>query len=157
MELSTILTVIAIAASPISELRGAIPIAVTLYDFPWYCAFIFSVIGNLIPVPLVLLFLNGVTRLLSHHQFFDRVLQSFFTRIRRRGHTVERYEHIGLALFVAIPLPITGAWTGAIMAVLLGLKFRYAFLSILAGVLVAGVLVTLATLLGWSLAGLLSA
>ncbi|MFC1941718.1 COG2426 family protein [Chloroflexota bacterium] len=157
MDLSDILAVVAIAASPISELRGAIPVAVVLYHFPWYYALLFSIIGNLIPVPFILLFLNVITKLLSKTRFSDRLLQRFITRIRRKGKAIERYERIGLALFVAIPLPITGAWTGSILAVLLGLKFRYAFLSILAGVLAAGVVVTCATLLGWSIVDLLVA
>jgi uncharacterized membrane protein len=156
VDLFDVMKVLAIAASPISELRGAIPVAVSVYHFPWYYALLFGVIGNLIPVPFILLFLNAITRLLSRVRFFDRFLQWLFARTRRKGKSIERYENIGLALFVAIPLPLTGAWTGSIIAVLLGLKFRYAFLSILVGVVVAGVIVTCATLLGWTIAGLLA-
>ena len=65
MDISSILTVIAIAASPISELRGAIPIAVGIYDFPWYYAFLFGIVGNILPVPFILLFLDTIVRLLS--------------------------------------------------------------------------------------------
>ena len=155
MSLFHILVVLGLAASPISELRGAIPLAVGVYDFPWYYAYLFGVIGNLIPVPFILLFLNLAMRVASKIRWLDRIVQWFLTRIRRRGKAVERYEHVGLALFVAVPLPITGAWTGSIVAVLLGLRFKYAFLSILAGVLVAGVIVTLASILGWTIVGLL--
>jgi len=78
------------------------------------------------------------------------MLNRVFEQTRRRGMTIEKYEKIGLTLFVAIPLPFTGAWTGSIAAFLLGLKFRYAFLSILAGVVIAGAIVTSLSLLGWA-------
>ena len=155
MELSSVLAVIAIAASPISELRGAIPVAISAFHFPWYYALLFGIIGNLLPVPFILLFLDTIVQLLSKVRFFDKLLKWLFERTRRRGKIIERYERIGLVLFVAIPLPITGAWTGSLAAVLFGIKSRYAFLSIFVGVLIAGVIVTCATLLGWTIAGLL--
>ncbi|MFC1929540.1 COG2426 family protein [Chloroflexota bacterium] len=155
LEFSGILVVLAIAAAPISELRGAIPVAISVFHFPWYYAFLLAVIGNLLPVPFILLLLNSVSRLLNKVRFFEQLLNWLFERTRRRGKIIERYERIGLALFVAIPLPITGAWTGSLAAVLLGLKFRYAFLSIFIGVLASGVIVTCATLFGWTIAGLL--
>jgi len=154
MDLSSILVVLAIAASPISELRGAIPVAISVYHFPWYHAFLFGVIGNLLPVPFILIFFDKIVELLSKVHFLNRFLQWFLERTRRRSKVVERYERIGLALFVAIPLPITGAWTGSILAVLLGVKYKYAFLSILIGVLIAGIIVTCATQLGWTISGL---
>lgn len=154
MDISDILTVLVIAASPISELRGAIPIAIGAYHFHWYHAFLLGVAGNLLPVPFILLFLETASKLLSKIPFFERLLNWLFERVRRRGRVIERYERVGLALFVAIPLPITGAWTGSIVAVLLGLKFKYAFLSICVGVLISGVIVTSATLLGWAIIGL---
>jgi uncharacterized membrane protein len=154
LDLPNVLAVIAIAASPISELRGAIPIAISAFHFPWYYAFILAIIGNLLPVPFILLFFDSISRLLSKIGFFQRMLWWFFERTKRRGKVVERYERIGLALFVAIPLPVTGAWTGSVAAVLFGLKFKHAFLSIFIGVLVAGAIVTCATLLGWTIYGL---
>ena len=157
MDLADILVVIGIAASPIAELRGAIPVAISVHDFPWYYAYLFSVIGNLLPVPFILLFLNAIIPLLSKIRFMNRLIQWFFAKTRRRGKILDRYERIGLALFVAIPLPITGAWTGSILAVLFGMKFKYAFLSILVGVLIAGVIVTCATVLGWTIADLVTA
>jgi uncharacterized membrane protein len=155
LELSSVLAVLAIAASPISELRGAIPVAISAFHFPWYYAFLLAVIGNLVPVPFILLFFNTVAQLLRKVGFLERLLNWLFERTKRRGKIIKRYERIGLALFVAIPLPITGAWTGSLVAVLFGLKFRYAFLSIFIGVLVSGVIVTCVTLFGWTIAGLL--
>ncbi len=144
-----ILKVILIAASPIIELRGAIPLAINTFDFPWQYALPLAIIGNLLPVPFILLFLEAVTRWLSKIALLDRFLNWLFERTRRRGKIIERYKRIGLVLFVAIPLPVTGAWTGSLAAVLFGLKFSHAFLSILIGVCIAGVIVTCLSLLGW--------
>ena len=145
------LEVLAFAASPISELRGAIPWAILKCHFTWYYAFLVAVIGNLLPVPFILLFLDTASRLLSKVGPFRRILNWLFERTRRRGKIITRYERIGLALFVAIPLPVTGAWTGSLAAVLFGLKFKHAFLSIFVGILIAGVVVTGATVLGWTI------
>ncbi len=144
------LVVLIIAALPIFELRGALPVAINMFHFPWYYALLLAIIGNLLPVPFILLFLDTASRLLSKIGFFVRVLHWLFGRIRKRGRIVERYERIGLVLFVAIPLPATGAWTGSLAAVLFGLKFKHAFLSIFIGVFIAGIIVTCLSLLGWA-------
>ena len=143
------LVVIIISALPILELRGALPIALNVFHFSWYYALPLAIIGNLLPVPIILLFLSTVSRGLSKIGFFDRLLHRLFEHARRRGKIVEKYERIGLALFVAIPLPVTGAWTGSLVAVLFGLKLGHAFLSIFIGVCIAGVIVTCLSLLGW--------
>jgi len=144
------LVVLIISALPIFELRGAIPVAITLFHFPWYYALPLAIIGNLLPVPVILLFLNAISRCLSKVGFFDRFLRWLFEHTRKRGRIIERYERIGLALFVAIPLPVTGAWTGSLAAVLFGLKFKHAMLSIFIGILIAGIIVTCLSLLGWA-------
>lgn len=153
MDVSDILVVLGIAASPIAELRVAIPVAIIQYHFLWYQALPLAIIGNMLPVPFILLFLNTASRLLSKVGFFDRILNWLFEHARKRGRLVERYERIGLALFVAIPLPVTGAWTGSLAAVLFGLKFKHAILSIFIGVVIAGIIVTCATVLGWAIFG----
>jgi len=144
------LVVLVISALPISELRGAIPIAINLFHFPWHYALLLAIIGNLLPVPFLLLFLDTFSRLLSKISIFEKMLHWLFERTRRRGKIINRYERIGLALFVAIPLPVTGAWTGSLAAVLFGLKFKHAFLSIFIGVFIAGTIVTCLSLLGWT-------
>jgi len=154
LDIYHILVVLGIAASPIAELRAAIPVAIIQYDFPWHYALLLAVIGNLLPVPFILLFLDAITRFFSRVGFLKRSLEWLFERTRKRGRVIERYERIGLALFVAIPLPFTGAWTGALAAVLLGMKFKHAMLSIVIGVIVAGIVVTCATVLGWTIFGL---
>lgn len=152
MDLIEILTVIGTAASPIIELRGAIPLAIGRYHFTWYYAYLFSFIGNVLPVPFLLKFLEAIISLLSKVRFLDRLIQWFLAMTRRRGEIVERYERFGLVLFVAIPLPITGAWTGSLLAFLMGLKFKHSLISIIAGVLIAGAIVTCVTVLGWAVA-----
>ena len=154
LDILSILQVLGWAASPVFELRVAIPWAMLKLHFPWYYAFLVAIIGNLLPVPFILLFLDTGSRLLSRVRFFDRVLRWLFERTRRRGRIIERYERIGLVLFVAIPLPVTGAWTGSLAAVLFGLKFRHALVSILIGVLIAGVIVTCVTHFGLHVFGL---
>ena len=149
-DLSNWLVVLTLAAAPISELRGAIPVAIIQFHFPWYYAFLLAVIGNLLPVPFILLSLDTVSRLLSKIGIFKRIFHRLFAHTRQRGKIIERYERIGLMLFVAIPLPITGAWTGSLAAVLFGLTFKHAFLSIFTGILIAGTIVTCLSLLGWT-------
>jgi uncharacterized membrane protein len=144
-----LLEVILIAASPIAELRLAIPLAINTFNFPWYYALLIAIIGNLLPVPFILLFLDAATRLLSRVALFKRMLDWLFERTRRRGRIIERYKRIGLVLFVAIPLPVTGAWTGSLAAVIFGLSFKHAFLSILIGIIIAGIIVTCLSLLKW--------
>jgi len=144
------LAVLIISALPVVELRLALPVAIIGLEMPWYYALLLAIIGNLLPVPFILLFLDTVSRWLSKIAFFKRMLHWLFERTRERGRVVERYERIGLALFVAIPLPVTGAWTGSLAAVLFGLKFKHAFLSIFIGVFIAGIIVTCLSLLGWT-------
>jgi uncharacterized membrane protein len=143
------LIVLIISALPIFELRGALPVALNVFHFPWYYALLLAITGNLLPVPIILLFLDVISRYLSKVGFFERFLRWLFEHTKQRGKIIEKYERIGLALFVAIPLPFTGAWTGSLIAVLFGLRFRYAFLSIFIGICIAGIIVTCLSLLGW--------
>lgn len=143
------LIVVIISALPIAELRVALPIAIISFHMPWHKAFCLAIIGNLLPVPILLLFLEPLAKVVSRVEVGRRLVNWVFEHTRRRGKAIERYEKIGLTLFVAIPLPVTGAWTGSIAAFLLGLRFRYAFLSILTGIIIAGAIVTSLCLLGW--------
>jgi uncharacterized membrane protein len=143
------LWVFLISAVPVSELRGGIPTGLFQFDLSWYSVFLVSFLGNLLPIPFLLLFLDPLSRLLGKIEIFDRILKWLFERTRRRGRNVERYEGLGLMLFVAVPLPVTGAWTGALIAFLLGMEFKHAFISIALGVFIAGVIVTSVCLAGW--------
>ena len=136
-------TTFIVAMLPIIELRGAIPYAVGV-GMPWPQAYLLAVTGNLVPVVPLLLFLGPVSGWLQRMPVFGRFFDWVFTRTRRRSGVIERYGPLGLALFVAIPLPITGAWTGSAAAYLFGFSFKRSFPAITAGVLIAGGVVTLA-------------
>ncbi|HDS44644.1 MAG TPA: ligand-binding protein SH3 [Methanomicrobia archaeon] len=137
-----ILLVILTAMTPISELRGAILLALQLGMSPVQ-AYIYSVFGNMLPVIPLLLFLEQVSNWLRRYRIFDRFFDWLFARTRRYNARMEKYGALGLASFVAIPLPITGAWTGCAVAFVFGIRFKYAFPTIFAGVLIAGVIMTL--------------
>lgn len=134
---------------PIVELRGALPVAINVFHIPWYYAFPIAVVGNILPVPFLLIFLGFVRRVAAKIGIVGTALEWVLGIAQRRGKLVERYGRIGLMLFVSIPLPVTGAWTGSMVAFLLGLRFRDALLSISLGVLLSGVIVTVLCLLGW--------
>jgi len=144
------LVTLIIAMIPIAELRGAIPWA--LLDQPigggltWPTAYLFAVIGNLIPVVPLLLGIERLQLWLRKYRLFDRFFEWLFRRTRRRGKLIERYEALGLILFVGIPLPVTGAWTGVVAAFLFGIPFKLAFPAIIFGVLMAGTIVTMVSL-----------
>jgi uncharacterized membrane protein len=126
---------------PISELRGAIPYAVS-QGMPLMQAALVAIAANA-SVPLIaFLFLGSLHRLLYRVAVYRRFFDSIVVRARSKVHEkVEKYGYWGLMLFVAVPLPITGAWTGALGAWVLGLSFRKSFLAIAAGVVIAGVIV----------------
>ena len=134
--------VIVMAMIPIAELRGAIPLAI-YYGMGYIEAFILAVIGNMLPVVPLLLFLDPVSSWLRRYRLFDRFFKWLFARTRRYNARMEKYGAVGLIPFVAIPLPVTGAWTACAVAFVFGIRFRYAFPTILVGVLIAGIIVTL--------------
>lgn len=140
------LIVVIIAMLPIVELRGAIPIAILTLKLSWPMAMLFAIIGNMIPIPLILWLLGPVSRFLSRWPVFERFFQWLFARARRKSKAVERYEAIGLILFVGIPLPVTGGWTGSVVAYLAGIPIWRSLFFIFLGVLIASVVVTLATM-----------
>ncbi len=144
------LAVIIMAALPVAELRLAIPIAILKppYGFGMdpVSAFSFAVIGNMLPVIPLLLYLEPVSNYLRRWKTWDRYFTWLFERTHRKhSESFEKYGSIGLAIFVGVPLPATGAWTGCAAAFIFGFKFRNAFLAIFAGVLIAGVVMTLLT------------
>jgi uncharacterized membrane protein len=136
------LWVIFIAALPIIELRGALPVAALIYHMPWYEAIGLSILGNMLPVPFILWGMPLAEKILRKISIFDRFFNWLFARTRRKAQdTIRIYGLIGLAIFVAIPLPATGAWTGSLVAYLFGFKKPQALLSIFAGVIAAGAIV----------------
>jgi uncharacterized membrane protein len=143
------LLVIVISALPIMELRGAIPVGIGLLHLPWHVVTLLAIIGNLLPVPLLLLFFQTLVKYGRRVRVGAKLINPLVRHAERHSAAVEKYERIGLMTFVAIPLPWTGAWTGSMVASLLGISFTRAFLSITAGVIIAGAIVTALFLLGW--------
>lgn len=142
-EIATVLT----AMIPVGELRAALPISLTAYDFPIWKGFLLSVLGNMIPVVFILWFLDPVSKFLMKRSV---IMHKFFTWLFERTHKkgkerIEKWGPIALITFVAIPLPITGAWTGAAAAFVFGIPFKKAFPLIFVGVLIAGVIVSIMT------------
>lgn len=158
------LQILLLSMAPISELRGAIPIGVAILNLPFWEVFLISICGNLIAVFFVLLFLKYVyqwiekiaemrSQKLSFVIKIAVLLRHFFNwlflRTRKKAKPwIEKYGKLALVLFVAIPLPITGGWTGSIAAFLFGVPFVIAFPLIAIGVLIAGGVVSIFTLSG---------
>lgn len=131
---------------PILELRAAIPIGVALDMNIFECYFI-SVLGNMLPIPFILIFIKKILEYMSKSKIklFNKVSNKLIEKADKRSDSVNRYSLLGLFLFVAIPLPGTGGWTGALIASLMGMRFKKSFISILCGVMVAGLIMTLAS------------
>ena len=129
---------------PVIELRGAIPMAFA-FGLPWWEAYLISVLGNLLPVPFILLLINAVIKWMaaSKVKFFNKIANFLIERVEKKRERIEKYSFWGLCFFIAVPLPVTGAWTGSLVAAVIGMKPWKAFLSALLGVLIAGVVVTL--------------
>jgi uncharacterized membrane protein len=133
------------AALPVSEVRGAIPLAIGVYGYAPWQAYLLSVLGNLLPVIPLLLFLGPVSDFMRRYSWGEMFFSWLFSRTRKKY--IQDHENFGLtalAIFVAIPLPMTGAWSGCAVAFLLGFRFWPAFAAIALGVLLAGAIVTAA-------------
>lgn len=126
---------------PLIELRGSIILGAAL-NMNWLSVFLISVIGNLIPIPFIILLVRPVFAWLKKTRLLSGLVTRFEAKLLQKADKVTRYESIGLAIFVGIPLPGTGAWTGAGIAALLGMRLKPALLSITVGVIAAGVIMT---------------
>lgn len=148
MSLSPQLITFLIALLPFSELRGAIPVALGIYGLSPFQSFIWAVLGNLTSVAILLWLLEPLSNYLSHqYYFFNRFFSWLFERTRRKhNHHFEIWGALALIVFVAVPLPFTGGWSGAAAAFVFGVPFRRAFIMIGLGVLIAGLAVTLLSL-----------
>ena len=129
---------------PIIELRGAIPLGAAL-GLPWWQNYFISIVGNFIPVPFILLFINAILRWMSNSRvkFFNKVANWLYSKAEKNREKIEKYAFWGVALFVAIPLPATGAWTGSLVAAVFNMKFWKSMLSAIIGICVAGIVMTL--------------
>ncbi len=140
-------TVFIVSTLPIGELRGSIPLGLEAYHMNVVTTFILAVIGNMIPVFFILWWLGPVSSFLRKHSvLMDRFFAWLFARTRKHGARFDRWGPFALLLFVAIPVPMTGAWTGALAAFLFGIPFRMAVPILFLGVVIAGVIVSVTTL-----------
>ncbi len=147
MDISTeIIKVFLTALTPIGELRASIPLGLH-YELPVWLVFVVSVIGNIIPPIFILWLFPRISEwLMAHSKLMNRFFTWLFERTRKKAHDkIEKYGDLALIIFVAIPLPNTGAWTGALAAWLFGIPMKRAVPNIFYGVLIAGVIVTAIT------------
>ena len=132
---------------PISELRGGIPLALS-FKVNIFSAFLVCVISNLLVIPFVFFFMDYFHKYFMRIRFYERFFNSYLERNRRKIESKigTKWEFWALMLFVLLPLPMTGAWTGTILAWFFNVKRRRAYLAIALGVIGAGIIITLATL-----------
>ena len=129
---------------PVLELRAAIPIGATL-GLEWVANYLICVIGNMIPVPIILLFVRHVLEWMKKIPRLDKIALWVENKAQKNTPKVQKYASLGLLIFVALPLPGTGAWTGALVAAMLDMRMKYAIPSIFCGVLIAGLIMSLAS------------
>ena len=129
---------------PIIELRGAIPMG-AVFAMPFWQSYILSVIGNMVPVPFILLLIKKVIQWMSKSKvkFFNKIANYLLNKVEKKRERIEKYAFWGVCLFVAIPLPVTGAWTGSLVAAMIDMKFWKALLSCLFGVMISGIVMTI--------------
>lgn len=134
---------ILVSMVPVVELRGGIPFGVAL-GLPVWAAYIAAVVGNLIPVPFIIVYICRIFQWMRRRlPKFNRIVDTLERKAHLKGDKVSRFKYLGLAIFVAIPLPGTGAWTGALAAAFLDMPLRRAIPSVVAGVVAAGLFISL--------------
>lgn len=136
------LIVFIISMVPILELRGGL-LAASLFNIDIVKAIWICVVGNIIPVPFILLLITPIFQWLKQTKLFRPLVEKLERKAMGKSEQIEKYEFWGLVLFVGIPLPGTGAWTGSLIASLLGIKFKKAFPAVIVGILVATVIMSI--------------
>ena len=142
--LNAVLLTFGTAMVPVLELRGAIPVGVAAGLSP-AAACAVAILGNMVPVPFILLLIRRVFDWLRDTRLFGPKIDWLERRAHLKGHVVRKYRLPGLIILVGIPLPGTGAWTGALVAALLDIRMRHAVPAIFLGVVIAGAIVTVLT------------
>ena len=139
---------------PVIELRGAVPFGVGM-DLPLLPVLIVSVVGNMLPVPFIALFIRRIFGFLRRRsRRLDALVTKIEDRARKKARKIKKYETLGLFVLVAIPLPGTGAWTGALVGALLNIRLKWLLPAIFAGVVTAGVIMSILTYGAGALIGL---
>jgi uncharacterized membrane protein len=135
-----------ISMVPVFELRGGILFAAAR-GVPFLTAFFVCLVGNILPVPFILLFLRKVFSFLERFKYTKRIVLALERRARSKKASIEKYQMLGLFILVAIPLPGTGAWTGSLVAVVLDMRLKRSFPVIALGVLGAGIIMSVVSFL----------
>ena len=138
------LIIFAVSMLPILELRGGM-VAASLLGVPWAKAFTICVIGNMLPIPFILLFIKQIFKLLKKIKFMNKIITKLETKADEKGSKINKSRNLGLFMFVAVPLPGTGAWTGALVATMLDIRMRRSFPIIFLGVITAGIIMSVLT------------
>lgn len=125
---------------PVLELRGAIPVGVA-HDLPFLENYILCCVGNMVPVPFIILFVRKIFQWMKKKGILHRAITWLENHVLKKEYMLRKYSLIGLCILVAVPLPGTGAWTGAMLAGLLNMRMRQALPAIFLGVLIAGLIV----------------
>lgn len=133
-----------ISLCPVLECRGGM-IAARLMEIPFIKAFLICYLGNMIPIPFIILFIRKIFDFLRRFKFFSKIVEKLEAKTEKNKEKVLKYEAWGLLLFVAIPLPGTGGWTGALMAALLDIRMKKSLPIIALGVLIAGFIMSALT------------
>lgn len=133
------LAVLIVSMLPVVELRGAIPFGISL-GMDWKTVYFISVIGNIVPIPFIILFFRPIIEYFEKTKLFGKLAAKLKNRTAKKIKNANKFKMLSLFLFVAVPLPGTGAWTGAAVAALMKLRIKDSVPAILAGVIVAGVL-----------------
>ena len=133
-----------ISLFPVLECRGGM-IAARLMEIPFVTAFLLCYVGNMLPIPFILLFIRKIFEFLRRFSFFEKIISKFEAKAEKNADKILRYKSWGLLIFVAVPLPGTGGWTGALMAALLDIPFKRALPVIALGVLIAGFIMSALT------------
>lgn len=128
-----------ISMTPILELRGGL-IAASLLGLDPVRAYIISIIANIIPIPIILWFVKAVLDFMKKHNIMEKLVLWLEEKVNSKKESIEKAEFLGLLLFVGIPLPGTGAWTGCLIAALLGIEKKKAFLAATLGVIMASII-----------------
>lgn len=131
-----------ISMLPILELRGGL-LAASILNLDFIPGFIISILGNILPIPIVLLFLDKILRWLEKYKVTKNFVKKIENKILSKKKQIEKYGYIGLILFVGIPLPGTGAWTGSALAVLLNMNKKKSFLYIMLGIILASIIMSI--------------
>lgn len=131
-----------ISLMPILELRGGL-LAASLLHVEFIRAAVICVLGNVLPIPIVLLFLKYVLDLFEKWSFTKKIVTWLEKKVEEKREQIDKYGYLGLIIFVGIPLPGTGAWTGSLIAVMLGLNRKKSFVCILLGVILAAIIMSI--------------